>query len=529
MRAAKYGSVVGLLTMLGTTRIADAEETTPDVDAIAEAPDLFTLKTPESPALSVLRLNTLDIQRPTTPSALATTLANGVRAGEDAAFFRDFAVEFAPFWLFPHPDLPFERAALAGWRSIYRNFTLSAATSVREPSEADEPGGSQAAVGARTTLYGGGPSPAATACVEVLRERNQKQAERAVTSMMDGMRAFEMPERGDESLAVYRAVLFAWAGRELDLQQGSQGDAAFEAAIRHRAEELHRRRPCYASQCPQPRYPANPADRQQASEFARARQHYAERHGIAIPDLVNAAALRHELEPQTDPATYEKCLTTIHQRQGFVVDMAGAAAWSFPTNEVGDEAEFDAWAVWATPGWLWNSASVIALFKATRERGAGPSAWNLDAGGRITYAHDRFGISAEVIYRRVAFDTDTETDERQYRAVGTLDYRVGEQEWLGFSFGRDYGESDSAPLIALVNLQWNFGTRRSVKPDTDWTVSAPASSPEAEDGQSQETEEEVDVEPSEPEVTVPEAPVPDVPEPEAEPEEPVDEEAPPGP
>src|SRR5690606_12584355 len=216
-------------------------------------------------------------------------------------------------------------------RTIYRNFTLSAATSVREPSEADEPGGAHAAVGARTTPYGGGPSPAATACVqrlrvrnqtraeravtsmmdggrargepergvEVLRERNQKHAERTVTSMMDGMRAFEMPERGDESLAVYRAVLFAWAGRELDLQQGSQGDAAFEAAIRHRAEELHRRRPCYASQCPQPRYPANPADRQQASEFARARQHYAERHGIAIPDLVNAAALRHELEPQT--------------------------------------------------------------------------------------------------------------------------------------------------------------------------------------------------------------------------------------
>jgi len=70
-------------------------------------PDVASLKTPESPAFMALGVTPSEIQRPSTPTGLKTSLANGFSNGGALPLLQNFALEVTPFWLIPH-DLTYE-------------------------------------------------------------------------------------------------------------------------------------------------------------------------------------------------------------------------------------------------------------------------------------------------------------------------------------------------------------------------------------------------------------------------------------
>jgi hypothetical protein len=129
---------------------------------------LDSLITPASPALILLGASSVAIERPSTPKAVALTLASAIRDAEGLP--KDLAVEFAPYWLTPHPRLTFTdyyRAGLA--QRLLQTFGLSLGTSrLDPPADGAEPG-TALAFGFRTTPFTGSSNPELAGAADSLR------------------------------------------------------------------------------------------------------------------------------------------------------------------------------------------------------------------------------------------------------------------------------------------------------------------------------------------------------------------------
>ncbi len=86
-----------------------------------------SLRTPTSPAFTVLDVAPNSVERPNTPSSLAFSILN--LANDFKTLANDFALEVSPYWLAGAPKLTWrEDAKRSLFESISRTFTISVAT-----------------------------------------------------------------------------------------------------------------------------------------------------------------------------------------------------------------------------------------------------------------------------------------------------------------------------------------------------------------------------------------------------------------
>ena len=104
--------------------------------------------------------------RPETPKAFAVNLLN--RISEAGGFPKDYALQFAPYWLRSHPNLSFasyQRPSVP--QTIARTFAVSIASGPIKAVSGGEPG-TQISLGASTQLIGGRVNPALPRALEAL-------------------------------------------------------------------------------------------------------------------------------------------------------------------------------------------------------------------------------------------------------------------------------------------------------------------------------------------------------------------------
>jgi len=90
---------------------------------------LSELKTPSSPAFTILGVQPTDISRPKSYQALETSLFNASGAGGSLVLPNSYALEFSPFWISNHPDLTFDNYVEPNIpNSILQNLSISIAT-----------------------------------------------------------------------------------------------------------------------------------------------------------------------------------------------------------------------------------------------------------------------------------------------------------------------------------------------------------------------------------------------------------------
>lgn len=132
------------------------------IQAVAQAqelPKLNTLVTPDSPAFVVLGVSPTEVQRPTDPNAVAVAVVESFTSEGGLKVPTDFALEVAPFWLTPHPELTLDDYRKRSAASLYRKLSVSVATSARPPppDAPDQPPAPRLGVGLRTRLSDGEP------------------------------------------------------------------------------------------------------------------------------------------------------------------------------------------------------------------------------------------------------------------------------------------------------------------------------------------------------------------------------------
>lgn len=146
-------------------------------------PALDTVVTPDSPAFVQIGVSPTQIQRPTDPRAFAAAIVPAVLTQNGFGIPASFALEAAPYWWQSHPTLRREEFQRGNLGAIYRNFSLSiastlatggtpsASASASTSTSASAPGPvPKAAFGMHTTLWHGTPSDEAECQAQLAKE-----------------------------------------------------------------------------------------------------------------------------------------------------------------------------------------------------------------------------------------------------------------------------------------------------------------------------------------------------------------------
>jgi len=117
------------------------------------------LKTPPSPAFVLMGIAPSAVQEPTTPKALGASLLSAVDDSNASATPRNFALEFAPYWMTNHPDLTYDKFNEADFgQALLQSLSVSLATTQQTAATSTTPASTLGGLGIRASWLIGKPS-----------------------------------------------------------------------------------------------------------------------------------------------------------------------------------------------------------------------------------------------------------------------------------------------------------------------------------------------------------------------------------
>ncbi len=150
-------------------------------------------------------------------------------------------------------------------------------------------------------------------------------------------------------------------------------------------------------------------------------------------------------------------------RKGFKLDFNSAVAWQFPDRSFEDK-RLDQAGLWLSGGYeLESNVSFLAIVRyqyfSKNDYTGRPKNDALDAGGRILFTANKFSISGEIVYRN-----NQGALEQGYKYLVNLDYKVGLNNKLNLSFGKDFNGpvTKTGNVISALNFLMGFGNKRKV-------------------------------------------------------------------
>ena len=425
----------------------DCAKTAPGLGKMV--PDLDLLKTPVSPALTVVGGAPVDIERPTTATDAAASLASGIVHGLFVPGTTT-AIEVMPYWLWQHPRLNADDVAATRELAFLRDISISfAATTGADPAKPaastatmTSTGAGLVALGARTTIWPGRPSAPAKACM---------------TRIDDFM-------KGDVSLR-------------------NQAEGAFRAA--------------WTTAHPTPKRielepPKDPSDEAQVADY-QARMKAANE-GLASRHIADyRAALDQWLvtwkATHGVPDDVAACGSVIDHRVGPMASIAAATLVSAPGGDfsrvhqggtVGQSA-------WLTGGYAWlvgddapRTFSLLGAVRVRRQSVLGDASSHVvagDYGARVVSAFGKWGVSLQTM--RLGQGANGVGSGQSWQGGAAVDYHLKTGYWLTVTAGStDVASITSwSAATALVSLQYNVGRDRLIVPDTSPNEPAGGGSP----------------------------------------------------
>ena len=142
-------------------------------------------------------------------------------------------------------------------------------------------------------------------------------------------------------------------------------------------------------------------------------------------------------------------------RQGFLLEAAIAAAWDFPDN-IADSGEFDQFAVWLTPAYVFESNNLVGILRYGWS-GGNDAANAFDAGAKWIWAWKEYALAGEGVWRYL---TVTPERDKQWKADATFEWNILPNQWVTFAFGKDFRGNAKNSLYASVGVTLNFARRR---------------------------------------------------------------------
>ncbi|MFH1861808.1 MAG: hypothetical protein ABH878_03250 [bacterium] len=352
-------------------------------------PAYSALIAPAAPGFTLLGIEPAAVERPGNVSDFAVFLLN--RTENSEALLQDWAVEFAPYWIFAGQNLRYEdyrKNTLSA--NLLQSLALSAAVSSGDSTSAD------LGLGLRFALLRGEIDPSSTSSMD-----NLLQAVKSLSANFDN----------------------AW-------RDSCSKDSAIQALL------------------------TLPANVSQAELDSLAKQ---------INDRQDDIKQQIIQYQEVQIAEIEKISEKIVIRRiGWKVDAAGGAACTFLEREF-DKGRINRWGFWLTGGKEWQQNSAFGVLRIMGEPDY-DGTLSLDAGGRV-YMHTKrkTSISLEAVYRWLPNLESTEEnnlEKNDWRLALILDYSLGVNKSMSFTFGRDMENQKAGNLIALLHIALGFGREK---------------------------------------------------------------------
>lgn len=151
------------------------------------------------------------------------------------------------------------------------------------------------------------------------------------------------------------------------------------------------------------------------------------------------------------------------ERKGWKLDFSAAIAWRFPDQSYSRRA-LDQTGAWLSGGYEFqNNLSILCLARYqyfSKDTLIGRTENNaLDAGARLLYTRSKFTLSAELVYRN-----NIDIADQKYKYLINLDYKIGNNQKLNLSFGKDFNGvfAKDGNVISALNFLMGFGNKRKV-------------------------------------------------------------------
>ena len=383
------------------------------------------LRTPASPVFTLLDIAPTSVEKPETPKALASHILNTLE--QKTAIPRDFALEFAPYWLVSRPNVSFnDFYKPKGGQVFIQNLTFSVAT---KRIETQEDTSSIVGVGFRSLLVAGKPNPK----LEKIYKNFNSQREVARADLQEFLEQRQAKNLIVESLLV-----------PLELQQYPNIDALIDG-FKQSIETLKKDTTRIGGLNINLDEVQDGILKLLRKKKAATKEEVENLLKIIIMQVENANSAKLKKEALAFQKENKK-------RVGFVLALAGAVAWRFPQDSV-KNGEFSRIGVWLTPTFSGEKLDLITVLRYIRDHQAKKN--YEDLGLRLLYKTGAFGISIEGIYRIRSGD-----DTRRYSL--NLEFKFADGIFMTGSYGRDFegnrfgGKGD---LITLLGLNIGFGSK----------------------------------------------------------------------
>ncbi len=345
-------------------------------------PQFNLIRTPVSPAFTLLDAAPTAVERPNTPADLAISILSKTTGLTQIP--TEYAMELSPYWLASHPNLTWQAdTARTVWESIQRTATVSLGTAGIGDSLAPVTG---LALGFRTALFSGETSDRSKT---TLRAMQQQLARNAATFF----EATQTARAVADSIFQAKLVLYA------------SDPTALEAAAQEHEQTISK---------------------------------------------INAATV--------NTFTQENVQNFVLDRQGFLLELAFGGVWRFP-NDIADSGKFARFGVWITPAYQWTDWSIVGVGRMLSDKVGDSTHTTVDAGLRLIYTADEYGLSIEAVGRTFTWDN---APDSEWRIAAVLDYEIKDGTWLTTTFGRDYQGASQGSFLAKLGLSFNLSSQRYV-------------------------------------------------------------------
>ena len=450
----------------------------------AQQPDPNTttandLKAPAAPAFVVLGVSPSKIER---PQGVRPLVLSALSAVSSEGFPRNYAVEFAPYWL-GTPQLSFDdyySSSVA--QAIPRHLSVSVATT---PLGRSPDAGTAIAVGARTLPLPGRAHPKLKPLLDTLHDLQRRSIseegifsrhERFIALLQEAQKTAVATTADELSTKPFQDLIDRMIDLDLEIQKAEIDIEAIPLIIEEEKSQPTSQTAKKVAElekelaATKEKLPALRKDRQRlGAEMIKALGSTNVAASLATEKQFETLIARYDQAQRVRVAQIDAALKSTARaiqeldakRVGPLLAVATALAWDVPSDRT-SLTSLSRVGVWVTPGYRFvrcpmpdqcsTPIDLLAVVRYLDNRRTGESGDTWEFGARaIWQATPKLAASAEWLGRH----TD---DESGSRIVGVAEYEVTDSVFLYASFGRDFEEAGVRQnLVSTIGLSLGLG------------------------------------------------------------------------
>jgi hypothetical protein len=169
-----------------------------------------------------------------------------------------------------------------------------------------------------------------------------------------------------------------------------------------------------------------------------------------------------EIEEEVTKLFYEKAPESNPlKRIGLNLNIAGGVVWKFEGTKF-EKGKLNKWGLWTTLSYEMKKVNLLAVgrYLSMEEDEDSIKKHCFDFGGRIIFdSLKKYSLSGELLYRKYNRNED-EANTSQWRAALLFEYRIGKNQTIYFSVGRDFEGNENSNLVSMIGLKLGIGSER---------------------------------------------------------------------